>query len=1281
MAKASVAVSPLEEGRRLLRELNAAEAIAAVDGASSSTDALLVRARAATMLERYDAAYQVFGALSQRREVSERQLADLRIGRAALLRQSSSSFDEALDLSSRGAALAERAGDAGLAAEGHLDAARAFAKKRARDLADDRIKRALAAKPNDPHVIAAEADILVAFDERSLALERYAVARTLGSMGERLGRGGAANVAFLLGQFEEAFQHLAALTPPRSGEVMVRRLRARLLLAQQRWPEAVYAFDEVLARGTGSERASMDKYERAGALYRAGWFLHAKTAYEEMAINPDKSRYVDLAKRHAKLLARPDVAQRRWARLVAFPTVAQLRSHCGPAACELYLRYFGIPASQVEVARQIKEPDAGTSIYKMRRFLENAGFHTRRVEAELPLLKRLVDAQVPVIMEEDYVATGHVAVAIGYDDVRELLEVQDPMSHEIRETCYEDLAELRELSNHGALVAVPKWDSARMAALDRIGAVECRYMSLVDEAWASLDAGRPEEGDRLALESQALRRDYEMGWFFRFQRVISRFEREPTGDNRLAMHAVVAEVRALWPDEDWPEQLQGEALMADGRYSEAEGAFKRARDREPRDPRTWTSLGVCEMALGRDDSAYDSFQQALRRDPAHRTANGRLAWLALDRGEIDRAFTLNAVARRLAPKHPLNHWIHGRVLAKKKQYAEAVAAFDRSIAIDKMKSAPHLDRARSLAALGKIDDASRDLLSATIELKSGRTIPLERAKLLFGHGRAAEAVTAARAIVVADPADADANAVLGAALLATGAEEEGTAKLRSAMKLKPTDPYAYVELGRHLRKTKEPARAVEAFATALGLAGPDARREVELGFALAEAGHGGEAARYLTKGGARGDLDEAALVRIGEILVDAGKAAKPFFDEVLLARPEDPAVMRAFVRIMLELCWAPSAGQPVLARLARAVPDDPYSLAHRGAEAMDRGIDTEADGEKLLRDAIARAPTREFPRRALAERFVARGRHEEAIEALAPCETRHQVMRARVRALLGLGRVDEAKQEITRFDAKWGKTGKESYGARTLRYEVLLSGAEYAAALAVAEELAKMDGERDDDGRLDPWETNKFECLARLREDERALRFGERQALDGPSLARLTLLAHEAGRPTLAQSMAERALRLVPDHMAAKFVLARAAELRGSDAEAQKAFQDLARRDSSWHRPHVAIARLAMGRADPLAGAAAELAVRAGPTYAETFGVRAQLRLLNGDRRGALADAERAYRMARPDQRHRELADVSALRAQLYGDRTNAAAYYSRHAEGPISALDRARIQRLIACG
>ena len=60
---ASMATS-LEEGRRFLKELMAQEALGAVDPAGGATDALLVRARAATILQRYDQAYQLVGALA-----------------------------------------------------------------------------------------------------------------------------------------------------------------------------------------------------------------------------------------------------------------------------------------------------------------------------------------------------------------------------------------------------------------------------------------------------------------------------------------------------------------------------------------------------------------------------------------------------------------------------------------------------------------------------------------------------------------------------------------------------------------------------------------------------------------------------------------------------------------------------------------------------------------------------------------------------------------------------------------------------------------------------------------------------------------------------------------------------------------------------------------------------------------------------------------------------------------------------------------------------------------
>ena len=1271
----------LEEALSLVEAGHAAEALSAIERGPASAAVMLLRARAELALDRFDHAHDTLRSIFRREDVGGRALANAHVLQATLLRRSSPLLDEALDSALRGAAGAMRAGDPSLAAEAHVEAARLLATKRSRELADAHLARAIeragAQSKLAGAIACAEADVRLAFDDRPGALDRYRSAAVPNAPSERTGRIGCANVAMLLGQFDEAHAQIAGLGALRSGEAAARRLRVRLLLAAHRWAEAAQVIDEGLRANPASDFRFRDRYERACALYRAGFFPHAKAAFDELAASTESSRWIELAKRNARMLSRQDIAQRRWFRLMAFPTVAQLRSHCGPASCELYLRYFGVPASQLEIARAIKEPDGGTPIYKMRSFLEQAGFHTRRVEAELPLLKRILEAQIPVIMEEDYSSSGHVACAIGYDDIRDVLEVQDPMSHEIRETPYEDLSRLRDLSNHGALVALPRSDVARIAQLDAIGAVECRYMSLVDEAWAAYDADKPEQGDALVEQSIALRRDYEMAHFYRFQRAMETVRKTPSPDTKLRVHQVVSEVVALWPDDAWPHRLRGDALAGEGRWNEAIASYQRSREREKTDPRTWAAIAMCEMALGRDDDAYATLKEALRLDPSHPGANGRLASLSLDRGEVDRAEVLNEVARRRAPNVAYHHWVHARILQKRGRNEEALAAFDRALVLEPRRAGTRVERAILLAKLGRVDEGAAYIEQAIADIPEDKVLRLDLARLLYDGKRWDRAVATCRGILEKEPKNTGALAILAAALLAS-ASPDAQASIDRAFALRPTDGWLYAQIGKHTEARGDHAGAIRAFATALGLRQNDAQSELDLGFALAAGGYAAQGAPYLFRAGTKLDLGEDELYRVGDVLVTSGGSARPFFERVLEKRPDDANVLRAHARIMLELCWAPSLGEASLARLARVSPDDAYARAWRGAQMMDASIEKEVEGEKLLRAAVDAIPTREYPRRALGERLFQRGRCEEALSLVEPCELRHQVSRLRVRALASLLRFDDADKEIARFDAKWGKDGKPSYGARSLRFERLLAAGKYAEVIELAEDLGREDGEREDDGRLDFWETVKFECLARLGDGERALRFGERQALDGPSLARLTLLAYDVGQLGVSQALAERALRLFPELLAAQFVMARLAELSGKDAQAVSVYRDLAKRDSSWHRPHIAISRAAMASGD-LALAASEslLAVRFGHAYAEAFVVRGEARAMSGDRAGGVSDLERAYGMLRADARARDHHDAWALRAQLSGDRSASDMLFSKYLAGPVGPADRLRIQRL----
>ena len=78
-------------------------------------------------------------------------------------------------------------------------------------------------------------------------------------------------------------------------------------------------------------------------------------------------------------------------RLKGFPTVAQLRNHCGPASCELYLRFLGLDGNQLAIGSEILVGDGGTTFEKIRGYLEKLGLHVLRIEAPLPVLKQLLD--------------------------------------------------------------------------------------------------------------------------------------------------------------------------------------------------------------------------------------------------------------------------------------------------------------------------------------------------------------------------------------------------------------------------------------------------------------------------------------------------------------------------------------------------------------------------------------------------------------------------------------------------------------------------------------------------------------------------------------------------------------------------------------------------------------------------------------------------------------------------------------------------------------------------
>lgn len=120
-------------------------------------------------------------------------------------------------------------------------------------------------------------------------------------------------------------------------------------------------------------------------------------------------------------------------------------NNCGPATLAMTLRMYGWEGDQYDIARIVKPIDKDRNVNpdELRYYILNEAGWLRaefRVAGDLDLLKRLLAANYPVIVEEastldpqdangpdDDLWDAHYLLITGYDDTTEVLTAQDPL--------------------------------------------------------------------------------------------------------------------------------------------------------------------------------------------------------------------------------------------------------------------------------------------------------------------------------------------------------------------------------------------------------------------------------------------------------------------------------------------------------------------------------------------------------------------------------------------------------------------------------------------------------------------------------------------------------------------------------------------------------------------------------------------------------------------------------------------------------------------------------------
>lgn len=186
------------------------------------------------------------------------------------------------------------------------------------------------------------------------------------------------------------------------------------------------------------------------------------------------------------------------------------------------------------------------------------------------------------------------------------------------------------------------------------------------------------------------------------------------------------------------------------------------------------------------------------------------AMLSMKYGLEDESLKYLNQAVALDPKHAPSYRLMGLIQFRKKNYAEAAAAFEKYLELVPGDSEALANLGYVHESLGQADKAEADYRKA-VALDRNANASFGLAKLLLAQKRLPEALDSARQAVAGNDKSAAANNLLGVILNQMGKYGEAETSLQNALLLAPDDVNVSVNLGIACINNKQFARARELY--------------------------------------------------------------------------------------------------------------------------------------------------------------------------------------------------------------------------------------------------------------------------------------------------------------------------------------------------------------------------------------------------------------------------------------------------------------------------------------
>jgi putative PEP-CTERM system TPR-repeat lipoprotein len=328
------------------------------------------------------------------------------------------------------------------------------------------------------------------------------------------------------------------------------------------------------------------------------------------------------------------------------------------------------------------------------------------------------------------------------------------------------------------------------------------------------------------------------------------------------------------------------------RAMQAQGQFKQLLDEiTPEAAKGSAPLlamrGDAWLALGEADRARDAYEQALATNPRLGEALTGLARHAVMQRDKEAAERYTAEALAKDPDNPEVWMFSGTMLRAQGKPEQALAAFDKALALSPGHRTAHVEKAYIEIDQGKFAAAKTDIDAAAKSAPRSLLVAYTQAMLDFTQGKFNAAQESVQKVLRSAPDHLPSILLAGAVELNLGATQQAEQHLRKYLEANPENVYARKLLAQVLLKGAQPGDALAALAPALKGPTDDAQLLALAGESYMQVREFDKASAYFEKAAALAPKAAIVHTSLGLSRLNQGEHDKAV-SELQLATELDP---------------------------------------------------------------------------------------------------------------------------------------------------------------------------------------------------------------------------------------------------------------------------------------------------------------------------------------------------------------------------------------------------------